>query len=67
MGCVVEPEQAALIPPPTGQPHDPLEMPGDIVNNIALDPHINYYQNKIQQVLLPLRKNKKPLAKATSA
>ena len=66
MGCVVEPEQSSLIPPPTGPPQDPLEKEGDIVTNIALDPHINYYQNKIQQVLLPLRKAKKPLAKATS-
>ena len=64
MGCVVEPEPNGLIPLPEGQPQDPIDMIGDIVNNISLDPHINYYQTKIEQVLLPLRKKKKSLTKA---
>jgi hypothetical protein len=36
-------------------------LEGDVIANITNDPHINYFQNKINEVLLPLRKNKKAI------
>ena len=47
MGCTNEPSLKALIPEPEGKAIDPLEQPGNIIDNITCDPHINYYQSKI--------------------
>lgn len=47
MGCTNQPQALAHIPPPEGQPLDPLEGEGNIIENIAMDPHIHYYQAKI--------------------
>lgn len=55
MGCFVS-ETIAPIPPPEGTPEDPLQSEGDIIDCIVTDPHIHYYQSKIEEVLLPLRK-----------
>lgn len=63
MGCTNQP-QVAGIADPVGPPEDPLLASGNIVENIAIDPHINFYQNKIEQVLLPLRKAKKNIRAA---
>ena len=59
MGCALQPEVKPFIPDPEGKPIDPLELEGNIIDNISIDPHINYYQSKIEEVLLPLRKKKK--------
>lgn len=61
MGCTNQPEIKPFIPDPEGKPIDPLELEGNIIENIAMDPHINFYQHKIEEVLLPLRKNKKSI------
>jgi len=61
MGCTNQPEIKPLIPEPEGKAVDPLEAEGNIIENIKVDPHIHYYQAKIEEVLLPLRKNKKAL------
>lgn len=65
MGCVLEAETNPLIPPPEGTPDDPLERPGDIIENIVLDPHINYYHAKIEQVLMPIARKKLILKKSS--
>ena len=36
------------IPDPKGPPVDPLNAEGDIVEAIMADPHINYFQKKIE-------------------
>ncbi len=65
MGCTNQPQVASHIPPPEGIAKDPLECEGNIIENIAIDPHIHYYQAKIEEVLLPLRKNKKAIKNVT--
>lgn len=57
MGCIAS-ETLAPIPPPEGHPQDPLQSEGDIIEVILTDPHIHYYQKKIEEVLIPLRKNR---------
>ena len=58
MGCVLE-TPLNPIPPPQGPAKNPLEQEGDVVAIITEDPHIHYFQKKIEEVLLPIRKRKK--------
>ena len=57
MGCFVS-GGLEPIPLPTGPAKNPLECEGDVVENILTDPHIHYFQQKIEEVLLPLRRRK---------
>lgn len=52
-----------LIPEPTGKAIDPLLAQGNIVEVIANDPHIEFYQKKIQEVLLPIQKQRQEAQK----
>ncbi len=48
MGCTNSAEQIIqLIPQPVGPPIDPLLADGDILDIIANDPHIHFYQKKL--------------------
>jgi hypothetical protein len=59
MGCTNSTEQVVqLIPDPQGNPIDPLLAEGNIIEAIALDPHIHFYQKKLEEVIMPLRKQK---------
>ena len=60
MGCTESVNNTIQpIPDPKGPAIDPLDAEGDIVEIIINDPHINFYQKKIEEVLLPMRmKNK---------
>ena len=44
------------IPPPSGPAKNPLEAEGNIIDVILTDPHINYFQQKIEEVIVPLNK-----------
>ncbi len=50
MGCTDSKtvQEVRLIPMPKGKAIDPLTAQGDIVEVIISDPHIDYYQKKIQ-------------------
>jgi hypothetical protein len=48
-----------MIPKPTGSPVDPLNQKGDIIELISIDPHINYYQQQLEEVFLPLHNQSK--------
>jgi hypothetical protein len=41
------------IPDPTGEPIDPLLSKEDIIEAINWDPHINYFKNQIEGVMMP--------------
>lgn len=40
------------IPDPTGEPLDPLDSKGDLIEAINWDPHINYFKNQIEGVMM---------------
>jgi len=65
MGCTNQPQVISLFPDPQGKAENPLEREGDIIVNITNDPHIQYFQTKIEEVLLPLRKNKRAIKNIT--
>jgi hypothetical protein len=44
------------IPDPTGDPIDPLTAQGDLIEAISWDPHINYFKNQMEGVMMPMVK-----------
>lgn len=48
MGCTESTHTVAPIPEPTGPPIDPMQSEGDIVEAIMNDPHIHFFQKKIE-------------------
>jgi len=58
MGCTSVTEQIQQIPEPLGNPIDPIFSSGNIIDMITNDPHIHFYQMKLEEVVLPLCKTK---------
>lgn len=48
MGCTSVTEQIQQIPEPLGSPIDPIFSSGNIIDMIVNDPHIHFYQMKLE-------------------